>query len=84
MLITKLCYTEVKSFPKVKSQTGLSSLRASCKHALNQLFPFEGYAIRQPLTQLLKVSVWYHPKESLFGNFSVNYYQNICDRVYFY
>ena len=30
----KLPYTEMKFYPKVKSQTGLSSLRVSCKHAL--------------------------------------------------
>ena len=28
-------YTEVKFYPKVKSQTGLSSLRVSCKRALS-------------------------------------------------
>ena len=33
-LIIKLPYTEVKFYPKVKSQTGLSSLRVSCKCAL--------------------------------------------------
>ena len=32
----KLPYTEVKFYPEVKSQTGLSSLRVSCKRALNQ------------------------------------------------
>ena len=32
-LIMKLPHTEVKFYPKVKSQTGLSSLRVSCKHA---------------------------------------------------
>ena len=30
----KLPHTEVKFYPKVKSQTGLSSLRVSCKHGL--------------------------------------------------
>ena len=30
----KLPQTEVKSYPEVKSQTGLSSLRVSCKRAL--------------------------------------------------
>ena len=30
----KLPYTEVKFYPEVKSQTGLSSLRVSCKRAL--------------------------------------------------
>ena len=34
-LIRKLPFTEVKFYPKVKSQTGLSSLRVSCKRALN-------------------------------------------------
>ena len=29
----KLPYTEVKFYPEVKSQTGLSSLRVSCKRA---------------------------------------------------
>ena len=32
----KLPYTEVKFYPEVKSQTGLSSLRVSCKRALNE------------------------------------------------
>ena len=31
----KLSHTEVKFYPEVKSQTGLSSLRASCKRALS-------------------------------------------------
>ena len=35
MLIMKLPHTEVKFYPEVKSQTGLSSLRVSCKGALN-------------------------------------------------
>ena len=30
----KLPHTDVKFYPEVKSQTGLSSLRVSCKHAL--------------------------------------------------
>ena len=30
----KLPHTEVKCYPEVKSQTGVSSLRVSCKHAL--------------------------------------------------
>ena len=30
----KLPHTEVKFYPEVKSQTGLSSLRVSCKRAL--------------------------------------------------
>ena len=34
-LIRKLPYTEVKFYSEVKSQTGLSSLRVSCKRALN-------------------------------------------------
>ena len=33
-LIMKLPYTEVKFYPEVKSQTGLSSLRVSRKRAL--------------------------------------------------
>ena len=33
-LIMKFSHTEVKFYPKVKSQTGLSSLRVSCKHGL--------------------------------------------------
>ena len=33
-LIMKLPHTEVKFYPEVKSQTGLSSLRVSCKRAL--------------------------------------------------
>ena len=36
MQIMKLPYTKVKFYPKVKSQTGLSSFRVSCKRALNQ------------------------------------------------
>ena len=36
----KLPYTEVKRYPEVKSQTGLSSLRVSCKRALNDSFYF--------------------------------------------
>ena len=32
----KLPHTEVKFYPEVKSQTGLSSLRASCKRALRR------------------------------------------------
>ena len=35
MLIMKLTHTEVKFYPEVKSQTGLSSLRVSRKRALN-------------------------------------------------
>ena len=31
-LIMKLPHTEVKFYPEVKSQTGLNSLRVSCKH----------------------------------------------------
>ena len=33
-LIMKLPHTKVKFYPEVKSQTGLSSLRVSCKRAL--------------------------------------------------
>ena len=33
-LIMKLPYTEVKFYPEVKSQAGLTSRRVSCKHAL--------------------------------------------------
>ena len=33
-LIVKLPHTEVKFYPEVKSQTGLSSLRVSCKRAI--------------------------------------------------
>ena len=36
MLIMKLGHTEVKFYPEVKSQTGLSSLRVSCKCAHNR------------------------------------------------
>ena len=35
-LIIKLPHTEVKFYPEVKSQTGLSSLRVSCKRALRR------------------------------------------------
>ena len=35
-LIMKLPYNEVKSFPEVKSQTGLCSLRVSWKRALKK------------------------------------------------
>ena len=35
-LIMKLPHTEVKFYPEVKSQTGLSSLRVSCKRAYCQ------------------------------------------------
>ena len=31
----KLPYTEVEFYPEVKSKTGLSSLRVSCKRPLN-------------------------------------------------
>ena len=34
-LIIKLPHTEVKFYPEVKSQTGLSLLRISCKRALS-------------------------------------------------
>ena len=34
--IMKLPYTKMKFHPEVKSQTRLSSLRVSCKRALNQ------------------------------------------------
>ena len=37
MLIMKLPYTEMKFYPKVKSQKGLSSLRVSSRCALNSL-----------------------------------------------
>ena len=36
-LLMKLPDTEVKFYPEVKSQAGLSSLRASCKYALTTL-----------------------------------------------
>ena len=36
-LIMNLTYTKVKFHPKVKFQTGLSSLWVSCKHALRNL-----------------------------------------------
>ena len=36
MLIMKLPHTEVKFYAEVKSQTGLSSLRISCKYAHTQ------------------------------------------------
>ena len=36
-LMMKLPHTKVKFYPKVKSQTGLSSLRVSCKRALSML-----------------------------------------------
>ena len=35
----KLPHTEVKFYPEVKSQTGLSSLRVSCKRALRFCWP---------------------------------------------
>ena len=38
-LIMKLPYTEVKFYPKVKSQTGLNSLWVLCKRALGTYFP---------------------------------------------
>ena len=34
----KLFHIEVKFYPKAKSQTGLSSLRVSCKRALRDMF----------------------------------------------
>ena len=34
----KLPHTEVKFYPEVKFQTGLSSPRVSCKRALSRLF----------------------------------------------
>ena len=34
-LIMKLTHTEMKFYPEGKSQTGLSSLRVSCKRALS-------------------------------------------------
>ena len=34
-LVMKLLYTKVKFYPEVKSQTGLSLSRVSCKRALN-------------------------------------------------
>ena len=37
MQIMKLPYTEVKFYHEVKSQTGLSSLRVSCKCALRKI-----------------------------------------------
>ena len=40
VLILRLPHTEVKFYPEVKSQTGLSSLRISCKRALRlECFP---------------------------------------------
>ena len=39
-LIMKLPHTEVKFYPEVKSQTGLSSLRVSCKRALTIFFVY--------------------------------------------
>ena len=33
----KLPHTEVKFYPEMKSQTGLSSLRVSCKRALRSV-----------------------------------------------
>ena len=42
-LIMNLPHTEVKFYPEVKSQTGLSSLRVSCKRALT--LPLDEYNI---------------------------------------
>ena len=39
-LIMKLPHTEVKFYPEVKCQTGLSSLQVSCKRALTQMIIF--------------------------------------------
>ena len=42
MMVLRLPHTEVKFYPEVKSQTGLSSLRISCKRALRlECFPKE-------------------------------------------
>ena len=37
-LIMKLPHTEVKFYPELKSQTGLSSLQVSCKRALRNFY----------------------------------------------
>ena len=41
MLIMKISYTEVKSYPEVKSQTSLRSFQVSCKNALKSPSPFQ-------------------------------------------
>ena len=52
MLIMKLPHTEVKFYPEVKSQTGLSSLRVSCKRAL--ILEYKDYSKQQLKSELKK------------------------------
>ena len=43
---------EVKFYPEVKSRTSLSSLQASCKHALKQYFSFQHEYLTLDLTKI--------------------------------
>ena len=59
-LIMKLPYIEVKFYPEVKSQTGLSSLRVSCKRALRKMdFSVECFTndVKQHFT-IKRVKIW--------------------------
>ena len=44
-LIMKLSYTEVKFYPEVKSQTGLSLIRVLCTSALHQIRKIDSWII---------------------------------------
>ena len=54
MLTMKLPHTEVKFYPDMKSQTGLSSLRVSCKGALSNfvfsLFVVHSFQVKYGVT----------------------------------
>ena len=53
----KLPHTEVKFYPKVKSQTSLSSLRVSCKRALKTM--------KSTINKLKKSGIKHKPKAVL-------------------
>ena len=54
-LIMKLPHTEVKFYPEVKSQTGLSSLRVSCKRA-NRRTDKQALSLRFSFLKILDTS----------------------------
>ena len=74
-LIMKWPYTEVKFYPKVKSQTGLSSLRVSCKCALM----IEHFFLRLPTffknAQSFQHKVNLHKKKTWEGVLKESYFE---------
>ena len=63
----KLPHTEVKFYPQAKSQTGLSSLRVSCKRAVNSRWNYSHQVFRDlsyPVVKLTEshntIVAWFH------------------------